>query len=269
MNLNCAISPCPNDTFLFFGWSENCIDHPLKIHPSFFDIETLNELAFAKTFPLIKLSCSTLGKLKDVYEPLSIGAALGFNQGPKLIAKKPFALEELRKKRVVLPGKNTTAHLLFQDLLPAPKEKTFCLYHEVFDRLDEVDAGVIIHESRFTFAKHGFYELADLGQLFYEKYHLPLALGALAVRIDLEENRKKLIIEGLRKSLIYARKYPEKTRQFVLKYSQEKDESIIDQHIALYVNQETEDLSSIGQQALEKIYELSRKYDAISLCTSS
>lgn len=266
MKLSCAISPCPNDTFLFYGWIKNLIDHPLELDVSFFDIESLNELGFTNSFSLIKLSCFTLGKLK-AYQPLPIGAALGFHQGPKLIAKKNFPLKDLEKMTVAIPGKGTTAHLLFQDLLPIPKKKIFCLYHEVFDLLDEVDAAIVIHESRFTFEKRGFYELADLGTLFSQKYHLPLALGALALKNG-EGSKKELIIAGLRKSLIYAKNHPEDALKFVLEHSQEKDLSIINQHISLYVNNETEKLSWQGIKAIEKIFELGRKYETPALCPS-
>lgn len=268
MTLSCAISPCPNDTFLFYGWAEGLIDHPVKLQLSFFDIETLNNLALKNEYSLIKLSCNTLAKISR-YEPIPIGAALGFNQGPKLIAKKPFSLKELANKTIAIPGRGTTAHLLFQDLFPFAQKKTFCFYHEIFDQLNHVDAAIVIHESRFTFHNHGFCELADLGELYTQKYQLPLALGALAVRKELPEATKKLIVNGIEKSLVYAKKHLKSCQQFVLKHAQEKDISIIQKHIALYVNEETEHLSILGQKAIDKIFEISRKHETLSFCSSS
>lgn len=240
-----ALSPCPNDTYLFHAWIAGLVGAAPT--PTFLDIQQLNEAALKGTFPLVKVSCAVLPHLKN-YVLLPVGAALGHNCGPKLIAKKGFPLEELSSKSIAIPGKLTTAHLLTERLLPPSKNQHFCFFHEIFDRLHAgiVDAGVIIHESRFTFAQEGFVEIADLGELWHEKTQLPLPLGCLVARPEIAEEATEI----LRRSLAYARAYPEASHDFILQHAQDQDLSVIAQHIALYVNEETQQLSEQGRAAI-------------------
>ena len=162
-----ALSPCPNDTFLFHAWLKGLIGNSLNPNPTFGGIEQLNRWAVQGRFPLIKLSFATFAQVTDRYQLLPIGSALGNHAGPKIIAKEPFDLAEIPSKRIAIPGQATTAHLLFKSLAPPSKEKLFCTYDQIFKLLDEdaADCGIIIHESRFTFKKPGCYEIADLGKL--------------------------------------------------------------------------------------------------------
>lgn len=244
-----AISPCPNDTFLFHAWITGLIDKPPQVH--FADIQELNQLALKGAYPLIKLSFHCLSKVTENYQLLPVGSALGFNCGPKIIAKSPFSIADLPHKRIAIPGKETTAHLLLEKLLPSPKEKHFCLYHEVIDLIEKnsVDCGLIIHETRFTYTLRGFYEIIDLGKLWEMRYHLPLPLGGLVIRRDFQD--KERVVNTLKASLAYAQKYPKASRSFILNHSQEKESDVVERHIATYVNQETESLSIRGMQAIE------------------
>jgi len=254
-----AISPCPNDTFLFYAWIKGEVGKELACEPHFYDIQQLNQLAAKKKFPLIKLSFYALSKLLDDYELLPIGAALGKGQGPKIISKTPFSLEELSKKRIAIPGKQTTAHLLLDLLAPKPKAKHFCLYHEVEESVakGKVDCGLIIHESRFTYEKAGFYEICDFGLLYEKLFQSPLPLGGLALRKDYLE-QKETIISILEESLAFARAHPEKCRDFILQNSQEKDPAVVQAHIDLYVNEQTRHLSKEGYAAIDRLFELAR-----------
>lgn len=247
-----AISPCPNDTYLFHAWVAGLLDTPPP-EVTFADIQELNRIALTGVFQLIKVSFSSLKSLLPTYELLPVGSALGFNCGPKIIAKISFPLDELPLKRIAIPGKDTTAHLLTKDLLPPLPYKQFCHYHEVLERIekDEADCGVIIHETRFTFAARGFSEIVDLGTLWHEKYALPLPLGCLVIRKDYPEKEK--IVETLRQSLVFARTYPEASRSFILTHSQEKDPKIVSQHIQTYINSETEELSEKGRSAIFRL----------------
>lgn len=244
-----AISPCPNDTYLFHAWIAGLLDAPPP-EVTFADIQELNRLAYKGDFPLIKVSFSSLKRLFPLYELLPVGSALGFNCGPKIVAKTPFPLKDLPLKTIAIPGKNTTAHLLAKRLLPPLPHKQFCLYHEVGSLIEkeEVECGLIIHETRFTFASHGFFELVDLGALWHEKYALPLPLGCLVIKRDYPE--KRTIIEILRKSLAFALQNPEASRSFILEHSQEKDPLIVARHIETYVTSETEALSEKGKIAI-------------------
>lgn len=249
--LEIAISPCPNDTYLFAPWILGFLGGSPKAH--FADIEELNLSALEKRFPLIKVSfaCPLEG-----FEILPVGAALCFQFGPKLIAKAPFPLEALAEKRIAIPGLWTTAHLLLKQFCPTPKEKRFCRFDQIFALLqeNEVDAGLIIHESRFTFEQNGFVEIADLGNLWHEKFALPLPLGGLA----LQKNHplKQRIIDLLQYSYDFAKKNFNTILPFILEKAQETKRAIVLKHIETYVNQETRELSSLGWQAIHEITRL-------------
>ncbi len=247
-----ALSPCPNDTYLFHAWITGEVGEELPIEPYYADIQQLNEWALMRRYPLIKISISLYPEIEKDYELLPVGAALGFNCGPKLIAKTPFPPEEISQCRVAIPGLHTTAHFLLNRLLPPPKEKLFCLYHEVAALINAgvVDCGLIIHESRFTFAQAGLHEIVDLGSLWHQQTELPLPLGGLALS---RSHPKAPIISILKASLAAAHRSPEKALPFILHHSQEKDPHIVLQHIATYVTDETAQLSPRGQQAIHTL----------------
>lgn len=252
-----ALSPCPNDTFIFHAWIEGLVGKDLPLSPTFADIETLNCFALQRQFPLIKLSFSCLKHVLKDYEMLPVGAALGWNVGPKIISKKKIALSSLGSLKMAIPGENTTAHLLARHFAPKPKEKIYCRYHEIGKLLKEevADCGVIIHESRFTFQREGFYEVADLGTLWHERYHLPLPLGCLAIQKGYRDKEK--IIAILQSSLEFAWKNPQASKEFILRYAQEKEEQVIKDHISLYVNEESLSLSPKGKEAIDILYQIS------------
>ena len=243
-----AISPCPNDTFLFAPWILGHVAKPPSV--TFADIEQLNNWAFEKKFPLIKVSIAALAQMKD-YELLPVGAALGDHVGPKIIANRPYALEDLPFLRIAIPGKWTTAHALLQKLCPEPLEKHFCLFHEITDLLKQgiVDAGVIIHESRFTFEQEGFIQIADLGDLWDERYHLPLPLGGLALLKN--DPRREEIIEILQKCFDYATEHTADLMPFIMEHAQYPKVAL--PHIQTYVTSETRALSLKGQEAIWRL----------------
>jgi len=246
-----AISPCPNDTYLFHAWITGLVRKPPEV--TFADIQQLNELAFQGDFPLIKISFNCFKHVFDTYQLLPVGSALGFHCGPKIIAKTPFPIEELTQKRIAIPGKETTAHLLLEKLLPNPEAKHFCLYHEVAPLIEQgvVDCGLIIHETRFTYASMGFSEIIDLGKMWHERFHLPLPLGGIAIRRDCPY--KEDILQTLQQSLRHARTHPEASHSFILEHAQEKRVDVVEQHIATYVNKESEWLSEKGLRAIETL----------------
>lgn len=228
--------------------------------PVYADIETLNEWAFEKRFPLTKLSFACFQQVLKEYQLLPIGAALGENVGPKLIANHPFSLEEIPTKRVALPGKWTTAHLLFDHLIGGHScTKVFCRYDEILSLLKRgsVDCGVIIHETRFTFQQAGCVEIVDLGHLWHQTYRCLLPLGGIAIQRNLPDSQKTLIAQTLQASLLHARQYPQLSVDFILSLSQEKDQNVIERHIQTYVNEETEKLSPSGIAAINSLLQCS------------
>ncbi len=248
-----GLSPCPNDTFLFYAWIHGLVgkEHPIK--PFLADVETLNQQAFKQKLPLTKLSFGAYKYVGDHYDLLPTGAALGWNCGPKIIASRPFSLEELSDKSIAIPGRYTTAHLLLEKLFKHPFKKHFCSYDEVEGLVKKgfVDAGLIIHESRFTFALEGLYEIADLGEIWHEKTHLPLPLGGIFIRKDLHQHYKREFIKALQDSLLYGQDNPDKLLPYILQHSRVKEKSIVEAHIALYITKDTFELSNEGQKAID------------------
>jgi len=250
-----ALSPCPNDTYLFHGWIDGLVGKHLPPQPIFADIQQLNEWALQKAFPMIKVSFNCFAKVMHNYQLLPVGSALGYHCGPKIIAKSAFSIKELSYKTIAIPGKDTTAHLLLTQLLPSPQEKIFCRYHEIATLIDngQADCGLIIHESRFTFQLAGFVEIVDLGEMWHSINQAPLPLGGLVVARNTHNSVKRNLVDILRASLHCAHNAPEKSLSFILQHSQEKDEDVVRRHIATYVNSETERLSQKGIKAIETL----------------
>src|SRR5437016_646179 len=190
-----AFSPCPNDTFAFDALVHGKILTKVQVEAHLFDIEKLNSLALKKTFPITKTSAFCLGKLTKDYVLLESGAAAGFGVGPKLIAKEKFALDDLQDKTVAIPGALTTANLLFHLLMKKPKAIIYMPYDQIVKACltKECDAGVIIHETRFSYQSLGLQELQDLGALFQDRYSLPIPLGVIAGKRSLGKKMLKEI----------------------------------------------------------------------------
>ena len=258
MKIPLALSPCPNDTYLFAGWIGGHVGRELLCEPYFADIEELNRMAQESRFPLTKLSFSTYAKLAD-YKLLPIGAALGFGVGPKLIGLKPTSLDQIPKLKIAIPGIETTAHFLLDHFFPGVACKRISLYSEIEELIlkGEVDLGLVIHETRFTFQKKGLFEVADLGTLWEERYQLPLPLGGLALRVDFEEERE-MIVSILQDSLSFAKTHFETIFPLIKNKAQEKSREVIQKHIDLYVNEETRMLSEKGQRAIDKFLSIVR-----------
>ncbi len=249
-------SPCPNDTFIFYALTHGKLaDLPLQVEERLEDVETLNQLALAGALDLTKISYHALGHLRDEYCLLRSGGALGRGCGPLIVATSQLAMTDLRGKRIAIPGKLTTANLLLQlygegydDLLILP-----------FDRImpalqnGAADAGVIIHESRFTYQQLGFHEVLDLGAWWEEATGLPIPLGGILAKRSLGEETIRQIDAGIRASLEYAYAHPEEPRSYIKQHAQELDDEVIDSHIDLYVNDFSLDLGDEGIKAVEML----------------
>ena len=259
--LKLKFSPCPNDTFLFYGLlrqdlAADCANFEVEM----LDIEQLNESALNSDPDICKVSYHTLGKILDRYISLPVGAALGFDNGQKLVAKTPFDLSELSGKRIAIPGLSTTANFLYRLLLPAARSEVPCLYHEVPEKVlsGEVDCGIILHETRFNFEALGLQEIVDFGKMWQMQHKCPLPLGCIAVKRSLGERVIASIRGAISTSLEVAKTRPSDLMEFMRNYSIEKDPSIIQAHIDLFVNSETEALSSEGISAVNKMFALGR-----------
>ena len=252
--LSLGYSPCPNDTYIFYALAHNKVTIPgYKIEERLEDVETLNQLALKGLLDLTKVSYHALGHLRDRYVLLRSGGALGRGCGPLVIAPKASDMQDLRGKRIAIPGKLTTANLLLQlygegydNLLTVP-------FDQIMPTLQrgEADAGVIIHESRFTYREAGFHEIVDLGAWWEEDSGLPIPLGGILARRDLGPETIQAVDQAIRSSLDFARQNPQLPRNYIKKHSQELSDMVIDAHIELYVNDFSLNLGEQGVAAVE------------------
>ncbi|MGB5025747.1 MAG: 1,4-dihydroxy-6-naphthoate synthase [Saprospiraceae bacterium] len=254
-----AISPCPNDTYIFGAWINNLLGNPkeLEISCDYMDIQELNEKALTGAYDVIKFSAAILPKIIDRYWISETGAAAGFDTGPLLVATRDFDLKELTNKRIVLPGKDTTAALLFRNLFPEVNELSFKVFSEIEQSvlLGTHDAGVIIHESRFNYKEKGLIELADLGKLWVEKTGYPIPLGLIGIRKSLGMEKASALQQTIRKSLEFAHLNEQLLMPYIQQHASEMSPDVIQKHIRLYVNQFTLELGKLGRSALSSLFE--------------
>ena len=252
--LSLGYSPCPNDTFIFYALAHNRIALG-DLHfarPQLEDVETLNSWALEKRLDVTKISCHALGHVLDEYCVLSAGSALGRGCGPLLVAAAGLPVESLVGKRVAIPGRLTTAALLFRLFLPACGELVEMRFDTIMEavRRGEVDAGVIIHESRFTYAQQGLVCLQDLGQWWEDVSGQPIPLGCIVARRSLGREKLALIDQAIAASVDFAFASPTACLPYIREHSQETAEEVVQSHIELYVNAFSKDLGAEGMDAI-------------------
>lgn len=262
MKLTLGISPCPNDTFIFDALLNNKIDSEgLEFEYILEDVETLNKMAQSATLDVSKVSYGAVTQLIPNYYILDAGGALGKGVGPLLISNKMLALDaaETNGISVILPGINTTAHLLFIMAFPHIKNKSFLPFNEIEDAVltGKSDMGVIIHENRFTYASKGLFKLADLGDLWESKTNLPIPLGGILSRRKFDNSLNQKINRVIRRSLSFAFENIKTLPAFVKDNAQEMNEDVMRKHINLYVNEFSLGLGKAGKSAVVKLLEAS------------
>lgn len=256
--IDLGFSPCPNDTFIFDALVNHKIDtkgYDFKLHLE--DVQTLNEWALQGKLPYSKISYGVWPKLKNQYQLLQSGGALGKGVGPLLIYKgmQPDA----STMRVAIPGRDTTAHLLFSLAFPEVTNKVFLVFNEIEDAVlsGKVDAGVIIHENRFTYAARGLTQWMDLGQYFETSFNAPIPLGGIIARKDQPQETIQLMDRLIQESVAYAFKNSYQTLpEFVQCHAQEMSEQVMRQHIDLYVNDFSIQMGEVGKNAIERLEEV-------------
>lgn len=253
MKLTLGFSPCPNDTFIFDALVNGKIDTDgLEFDVQLEDVQTLNEWAKAGKLDVSKISYGVLPLVVDNYVTLNSGGALGKGVGPLLIANSAFDIADLPSKTIAVPGINTTAHMLFSLAFPKASNKQFLVFHEIEDAVlsGKVDAGVIIHENRFTYQDKGLIKLMDLGEYWEQLLHVPIPLGGIIAKRGLGNDVAKKIDSLIKQSVEYAfANYPELT-DYTRQHSQEMSESVMRQHINLYVNNYSINLGEEGKKAV-------------------
>lgn len=266
LTLSLGFSPCPNDTFIFDAMVHGKVDtEGLAFDPLIAGVEELNQRAFNKGPDITKLSFYAYAYLMDDYVLLNSGSALGNNCGPLLVAKKDYALEEVENLKIAIPGKYTTANFLLSLAAPKASSKTEALFSEIEELVlsGEFDAGLIIHENRFTYQDKGLKKIVDLGEYWESRAGCPIPLGGIVIRRDLPEEIKKKADRILRRSVEHAFLRPESGMDFIKTHAQEMDDDVIRKHIALYVNEYTRNLGEKGRKAVETLLQIARELGVI------
>jgi len=262
MKLTLGFSPCPNDTFIFDGLVNKKIDtRGLAFDVVLEDVQTLNEWALQGKLDISKISYGVLPLVVDKYVLLNSGGALGKGVGPLLITNKEqgITIDEVNESSIAIPGENTTAHLLFSLAFPNAKNKVFKIFNEIEDAVlkREVDAGVIIHENRFTYHLKGLHKLMDLGDYWQKEMKVPIPLGGIVAKKNLEKDITEKVDALIKQSVEYSFKNNyEKLSAYVKYHSQELSEEVMRQHINLYVNNYSIELGKEGRMAVNKIIEI-------------
>ena len=260
MTLTLGFSPCPNDCFMFDAIVHRRIDlEGFDFTPMMEDVESLNRRAFAGDVDVTKLSYHALAYCVADYALLDAGSALGRGCGPLLISARAMSTADVVKPgvRVAIPGKYTTANLLLSLAFPEVRDKTELVFSDIESALVEgsFDAGVIIHENRFTYEVRGLQKIVDLGEFWERTTGAPIPLGGIAIRRALPIEIQQAVNRLMRRSVEYAFAHPEASRAFVRAHAQEMSEDVMRQHIALYVNQYSVDLGPDGRRAVEVLFE--------------
>ena len=256
MTYTLGFSPCPNDTFIFDAMVNNKIDTcGLNFAVELQDVQTLNEWATQGRLDISKISYGVLPLVLHEYRVLSAGGALGKGVGPLLIAKTAMPLDKLHTATIAIPGKNTTAHMLFSLAFPDAVHKKFMLFSDIEQAVvnGTVDAGVIIHENRFTYRQKGLTKLLDLGEYWEQETQSPIPLGGIVTRKSYNADLQLQLDDIIRRSVNYAfTRYPLLT-DYVKQHAQEMEEAVMRQHIDLYVNNYSIALQEDGKAAVKKL----------------
>ncbi len=250
--LRFGFSPCPNDTFAFHALVHGLVDAPFRVEAVLLDIEELNTRALAGDLDLTKVSYGALPRLDATYRLLRSGSALGRGCGPLVVAREPLTLAEAAAGRIAIPGRETTAYLLLSLAAPALTDAVELRYDRILGAVEsgEVDAGLIVHESRFTYREHGLELVADLGDWWEGETGLPIPLGAIVARHALGDATIAAAESAIRASVEYAYAHPQASREYIRAHAQELSDEVCDAHIALYVNKFTIDLGDEGLAAV-------------------
>lgn len=259
MKYTLGFSPCPNDTFIFDALVNSKIDtQGLQFDVVLEDVQTLNQWALQGKLDISKISYGVLPLILDRYKVLDAGGALGKGVGPLLIASRPLSLEKIAEARIAIPGENTTAHMLFSLAFPEARNKKFMLFSSIEDAVlgGQADAGVIIHENRFTYQQKGLVKLMDLGTYWEHETGSPIPLGGIVIRNGVDKKLQLTINTLIKQSVQFSfAQYPQLS-DYIKLHAQEMQEDVMRRHIDLYVNDYSVTLGEPGRNAVHKLLEV-------------
>lgn len=271
MTLSLGFSPCPNDCFIFDALVHHKIDtQGLDFDVVMEDVEALNNRAFKHELDVTKLSYHAFAYINDAYALLNSGSALGFNCGPLLVRYNEVDMNAGDKIRIAIPGKNTTANFLLSLAYPRATNKVEMLFSDIEQAVigGQVDAGLLIHENRFTYESKGLKKIADLGEFWESLIHAPIPLGGIVVKRGLDKTLQHTIDSLIRQSVEYAFANPESSMGYVRQHAQEMSEEVMKKHIGLYVNDFSVDLGETGRAAVLTMFNKAREQGLIQTYNS-
>jgi 1,4-dihydroxy-6-naphthoate synthase len=257
MELSLGYSPCPNDCFIFDALVHKKIDcQGIDFHVELHDVETLNQMALRNTLDITKLSFHAYGYATRDYILLRSGSALGFNCGPLLVSARKITDVENEIRKVAIPGKLTTANFLLSLAFPGITDKDEYEFSEIEEAVlnGGADAGLIIHENRFTYEQKGLHKVLDLGEYWESLIHAPIPLGGIAMSRRFDNRLCNQVSDLVRKSVEFAFEFPESSMPYVRAHAQAMDEEVMKKHIALYVNEFSRDLGKVGTEAVRLMF---------------
>lgn len=267
-----GFSTCPNDTFIFDAWVNKRLNG-IAIQPEIHlgDIDELNKQAIHGNLDITKLSFGVIADVSEHYQILDSGSALGFGCGPLLISKNEINAnsKNLSDLVVAIPGEKTTANLLLSIAYPEITNKVVMLFSEIEEAVlhGKVDAGLIIHENRFTYEALGLHKIIDLGEHWEKTTGMPIPLGCIAIKRSLPQEQKQAIQSIIRESVISAFNTPSDSDEFVAKHAQSMNKEVMQQHIKLYVNEFSISLGTAGRSAIERLLHEGQKAGILSTIT--
>ncbi|MFW6226524.1 MAG: 1,4-dihydroxy-6-naphthoate synthase [Bacteroidota bacterium] len=266
MNLSLGFSTCPNDTFMFHAMIKGLVDtEGLSFDVFMGDVEELNKKLPQTELDITKASFFAFATHTQQYKLLNSGSALGFGNGPLLISKHRIYPDELGDARIAIPGEHTTANLLLTVLFPQAKNKQVYLFSDIEEAVlsNEVDAGLIIHENRFTYKERGLKKIADLGEEWERARNKPIPLGGILIRRTIAEDIQLKVDRILRRSITFAFENPEASRKFVKGYARELKDEVIENHIRLYVNEFSVSLGDVGKDAVQVLFDAATQHGLV------
>lgn len=270
--LSLGYSPCPNDTFIFYALVHGKIDAgDLQFKEILLDVEILNQMAIKGELDITKVSYNAFGNLRDDYCLLCSGGALGKGCGPLVVSAKEYEIKDLKGKTIAIPGKLTTAYLLLQLYDPSFKDNVkVMVFSDIMEAVKkgDVDAGLIIHESRFTYPSYGLKQVIDLGEWWENETGLPIPLGCIIAKRSLGKELINRIDRLIKESVIYAMKHRAEPVRYIKEHSQELEDSVIARHINLYVNDYSINIGDEGIKAVKRLFEMAEDRGIIKKSSS-
>lgn len=268
MKITLGFSPCPNDTFIFDALVHHKIDtEGLDVEVVLADVEELNLKAFYKELDVTKLSYHAYGYLTDDYVLLDAGSALGKGCGPLLVQHSKFQVQSLEDCSIAIPGKYTTANFLLSIAHPEATNKIEMLFSDIENAVltGKVDAGLLIHENRFTYEQNGLKKIIDLGEYWENTTGALIPLGGIVMKRSFDSEIINKVNRLIRKSIEYAFENKNSALAYMQQHAQEMDEKIMMQHVDLYVNNYSIDLGKEGRAAVTKMFNLAQQKGVIPI----